>query len=558
MRARWTVSGAVAAACALACALPMVAHASPTEQSMLIDDNELIYAPPSTVANTLQRAAALGIEQVKVSMVWSLVAPDATSTQKPNFNAADPAAYPFGAWDRYDTVVRLAARYGISVYFQFTAPAPLWAVPQQVEHQQYRWYPYTQRPNPAEFGQFVQAVAARYSGTYQAAPPPAQPSSNVLTIPLGGAGGISVPLPNGLTPTQAQAVSTGDVIPRVSTWGIWNEPNESPWLSPQYRLVHHKKVLVAPELYRGLVDAAYASLVATGHGADTIMIAETASGGQTKVMPFVRAMYCVGRSLRPLRGRAATLLGCPASGDPATFAAAHPGLFTAFAHHPYSFDVPPTTKWPLSQYVTIANLPRFEHDLNTIFSVYGKLPAGGVPMYLTEWGYKTNPPNPYVHTSLAEQATWLNEGEYMSWKLPYVRSNAQFLLYDDHPRAGKRVGSRDYWSTFQTGLLYDDGKPKPAYDAYRLPIWLPTPRHGTRVMVWGELRPANHTTTQYAVIDYLRKGSKSWQQIREVATTSPQGYLVAHVGIPASGLIRLDWLDPTTGEVDYSRTVAVS
>jgi hypothetical protein len=541
----------------LVCALPAHAVASGTEQSILIDDNLLIYSPPSTVAATLQRAAALGIGQVKVSMVWSLVAPDSNSTQRPNFNAADPAAYPAGAWDRYDTLVRLATEYGISVYFQITAPAPLWAVTPHPKEQPFNWYPYTQRPDAAMFGQFVAAVATRYSGTYNASPAPSQPQQNVLNIPLGN-GGLTLPLPNGQTRQQAQAAATANVIPRVSTWGIWNEPNESPWLSPQYRRVHHRRVLLAPLLYRQLVDSAYSALVATGHGADTIMIGETASGGNTKVMPFVRAMYCVGSSLRPLRGSAATVLGCPSASDPTSFAAAHPGLFTAFAHHPYSFDVPPSTRFPLSQYVTIANLRQFEHVLNRIYSAYGKLPSGGVPMYLTEWGYKTNPPNPYVHTSLGEQATWLNEGEFMTWELPFVRSNAQFLLYDDHPRSGKRVGSRDYWSTFQTGLLYVDGKPKPSYDAFRIPIWLPHPHHGRRVTIWGQLRPANHTTTQFAVVEYERRGSHSWQQIREVATTSPEGYLVAHVALPAAGLVRLDWLDPATGAVDYSRFAPVS
>lgn len=554
MHVRSPVLGAIAAACALVCALPAIARASPTEQSILIDDNELIYATPSQVAQTLQRAAALGIEQVKVSMVWSLVAPDADSTHRPDFNAADPAAYPPGAWDRYDTLVRLATEYGISVYFQFTAPAPLWAVPANPKNQPYRWYPYTQRPDPTAFGQFVAAVATRYDGAYHADPPASQPTpSNSLTL-----GGLTVTLPNGLTGAQAEAVATGPVIPRVSTWGIWNEPNEGTWLDPQYKVVHHRQLLVAPLLYRQLVDSAYASLVATGHGSDTIMIAETASGGTTKVMPFVRALYCVGRSLRPLHGAAATAIGCPASGDPTAFAAANPGLFTAFAHHPYSFDVPPSTRFPLSEYVTIANLPQFEHDLNTIFSEYGRLPPGGVPMYLTEWGYKTDPPNPYVHTSLAQQAAWLNEGEYMSWRLPYVRSNAQFLLYDDHPRAGKRPGSRSYWSTFQTGLLYVNGQPKPAYAAYRIPIWLPDPLSGRRVTIWGQLRPANHSSTQFGIVEYERRGSTTWQQIREVATDSPQGYVVAHVPIPAPGLVRLDWLDPSTGDVDYSRAATVN
>jgi hypothetical protein len=555
MQAWRKVFGALAAACALLGALPAHAFASATEQSILMDDNELIYAPPAQVAQTLQRARALGIEQVKVSMVWSLVSPDASSTHRPDFNASDPAAYPPGAWDRYDTLVRLATAAGISVYFQFTAPAPLWAVPAHPKPQPYRWYPYVQSPNATEFGQFITAVGDRYSGTYNASPPASEPSAAVL-----GLGGISITLPNGVTRAQAQAAATADVIPRVTTFGLWNEPNLGTWLNPIYKIVHHRHVLVSPLIYRRLVDAGYAGLAATGHGGDTILIGETASRGGIRPLPFVRALYCAGSSDRPLRGASATAIGCPSSGDAATFVAAHPGLFDGigYAHHPYSFDVPPNHRYSLSDYVTLANLPQFEHHLNRIFSAYGKLPSGGVPMYLTEWGYKTNPPDPYVHTSLSQQATWLNQGEFMSYELPYVRANAQFLLYDDHPRAGKRVGSRDYWSTFQSGLLYTNGKPKPSYAAFRIPIWLPNPRHSGRVTIWGQLRPADHMSTQFAVVEYKRAGSAAWQQIREVQTSSPQGYLVAHVSLPAAGQIRLDWLDPGTGNVEYSRVVDVS
>jgi hypothetical protein len=392
--------------------------------------------------------------------------------------------------------------------------------------------------------------------------PAAVQQPSVLKIPIDelGIGDLSIKLPNGLTGAQAQVAATSPAIPRVSTWGIWNEPNEGTWLNPQYKVVaRHRHVLVAPMLYRGLVDAAWTALAAGGHGSDLILIGETASGGTTRPVPFVRALYCVGSSDRPLQGAAATAIGCPASGDPATFASDHPGLFdgVGYAHHPYSFDVPPSHHYKLSKYVTLANLPTFENDLNSIFTAYGKLPSGGVPMYDTEWGYKTNPPDPYVRTSLAQQATWLNEGEYMSYNLPYVHSDAQFLLYDDHPRQGARVGSRSYWSTFQTGLLTTAGNPKPAYTAYRIPIWLPRARHGPRVTIWGQLRPANHASTQFAVIEYERRGTNSWRQLRELQTANPQGYLVAHVGIPAAGQVRLDWLDPVTGNLEYSRPVNV-
>ena len=148
-------------------------------------------------------------------------------------------------------------------------------------------------------------------------------------------------------------------------------------------------------------------------------------------------------------------------------------------------------------------------------------------MYLTEWGYKSNPPNPFVKTSLTEQATWLNQGEYMTWKDSYVRALDQFLLVDDKPRAGARKGSLSYWSTFQSGLLFADGSQKPAYAAFRIPIWLPSASHA-RLTVWGELRPANHSALQTAELQYQRRGSSSWTNARAIQTSNSEGFLLAH------------------------------
>ena len=244
-------------------------------------------------------------------------------------------------------------------------------------------------------------------------------------------------------------------LPRVNYWGIWNEPNEGAWLNPQWRTVGRGgRVLIAPLLYRQLVDAAYSAFRATGHAHDTILIGETASRGWIYPIQFVDALYCVNSHNRPLVGTAATNLGCPRSGSRSQFAARNPGLFASeYAHHPYSFDTPPN-RIVSPGLITLANLGVLERTLNGIFATYGKHPRGGVPMYLTEWGYKSNPPNPFVKTSLTQQATWLNQGEYMTWKDRYVRALDQFLLVDDKPRAGARKGSLSYWSTFQSGLLY--------------------------------------------------------------------------------------------------------
>jgi hypothetical protein len=534
--------------CALICVLPTPALASDTQSAMMIDDNQLIYSSSSHTADVMRQLRALGVDQVKVSVVWSLVAPDALGSKRPSFDASDPAAYPSGAWSRYDLIVKQASKLGMGVYFMLQGPVPVWArAAGPVQG------PILSRaPVRSEWSQFVTAVGRRYSGSYVVGGKSADPGNPAPPSLLG--------IPLGLGGSGSAAKSAPAPIPRVSYWEIWNEPNEKSWLSPWYRRQRRRKLYTQPALYRGLVDTAWSALMSTGHAGDTILIGETANVGRLDPIPFARAMYCVGSSDLPLRGRAAAALGCPTSGTPASFLAAHPGLFdaTGYAHHPYAFDVAPNRPYPRRNYVTLQNLPTLERVLGRIYSAYGHPAPGGVPLYLTEWGYESDPPNPFVHTSLGQQETWLNQGEFMSWQYPWVRALAQFELVDDGPKPNTTSGSRLYWSTFQTGLEYANGARKPAYNAYQVPIWLPRAHPGPSVTVWGQLRPADHTTIQYGLVQFARGHSSDYNTLSEVSTTSSEGFLVTHVAIPAAGSLRLAWLNSGTGGVEYSRTVQIS
>lgn len=548
MGGRQRILSVALAVCALLCALPARALASDTESSMMIDDNELIYSTAGNTVSVMEQMKDLGVDDVKVSVVWSLIAPDPNSRTKPNFDATDPAAYPAGAWSRYDLIAREAAKLDMGVYFQLMGPDPTWArEPGPDQGPVLGHYPY-----PSDWQQFVEAVGKRYSGNYVVGSASSSASStgqplSVLGIPLSLGG-------------QSDSSNSSTPIPRVSNWEIWNEPNERSWLNPWYRKQGRRELYIQPEEYRSIVNAAWSALQSTGHGSDTILVGETANQGVLEPIQFVRGLYCVGSNNLPLHGRAAAALGCPTSGTPSSFVAANPGLFdaTGFAHHPYAFDIPPNRPYPERYFVTLQNLPSFERLLTQIYSSYGRNPAGGVPLYLTEWGYESNPPNPYVHTTLGEQETYLNEGEYMTWQDPYVRALAQFELLDDGPKPDTTPGTRAYWSTFQTGLEFSDGTHKPSYDAWEVPIWVPNPQHGSNVTVWAQLRPADHTTVQYAVLQYAQGASTSYGTIQEVSTTSSEGFLVTHVAIPAAGTIRIAFLDPYTGDVTYSRTVPIS
>lgn len=512
------VAAIVCAAAVVEFALPSPAHASSRQLSMLLDDNELIYSTPQHQAATLQTLHSLGVDVVKVSLVWQLIAPNQGSNRRPHFDATNPNDYPPGAWLRWDQLVETAHQLGMKVYFLVIGPSPHWAVPAGNRHQgpTLGWAPKT-----SDYRQFVQAAGRRYSGTFY--------------------DGVD-----------------HQVIPRVSYWGIWNEPNEISWLTPWYRRAGGRTELTQPALYRGLLGAAWSALRATGHASDTIMVGETANRGLMDPQRFVRALYCVDPSLRPLRGRAAASLGCPTSGSRASFVRSNPLLFRgAYAHHPYGFQTAPNRPAPDKTFITLQNIPSFERVLNRIFGVYGQHRAGGVPLYLTEWGYKTNPPNPYVPTSPAMQATFINQGEYMMWREPYVKGLTQFLLVDSPPVPHTRKNSAVYWSSFQTGLEFINGTHKPSFAAYQIPIWLPKAHHGHNVTVWGQLRPADHSSRQSAAIEFASRGSSTWRQLATVTTTSREGFISTHVSIPAAGLVRLTWTAPD-GSAYSSRSVSVS
>jgi hypothetical protein len=538
---------------------PAAAHAAAGQESSFQDDNSLIFNTTKGTAHALDQLAALGVDRVRVSVFWATVAPAADSRQRPAFDAKDPGAYPPGSWNRYDQLVRLATARGIAVNFDITSPAPLWATGADTPRTDIAP---TYKPDPAEFASFVQAVGTRYSGSYRA---PAVAASRAAGVPR-QAPPLCVLLGNCPPVGTPPGPTSGDPLPRVSYFSIWNEPNQPGWLTPQWAPGPTGGLVeTAPRLYRGLVDAAFNALQASGHGSDTILVGETAPKGLNqrgttraiKALRFVRALYCVDARLRPLLGTSAEARGCPAQGDAKAFAAAHPGLFaaTGYAHHPYELTFAPDKRPKDRDYVTIANLSSLTSTLRTIFTRAGHRAAP--PLYLTEFGYNTNPPN-RAGVTWAQQAAYLNQAEYLARRNPAVRTLTQFLLVDDAQRPGSD-GTLATSATFQTGLKTVKGTPKPSYAAYGLPLWVPETviRRGRKLHVWGLVRPARrlgHKPLRVAV--QLLTGGKP--RTLATVTTSADGILDVRLALHGAGDLRLAWKDPRTGRTAVSRTVAVS
>jgi hypothetical protein len=498
-----------------------------------VQEQSLLTATPVQLADELQALRQLGVQHLRIAMHWDAIAPAASSRLRPaGFDATDPAAYPAAAWQPYDTAVQTAARYGIGVSFDVAGGAPLWAAQRAPSAAlAHVWY-----PSASEFGQFVQAAGSRYSGTY---------------LPPGGTARL----------------------PKVSSWSVWDEPNAgASSLAPQTV----KGVEVAPQLYRSLADAAFASLHRTGHARDTILVGELGPTGRAdpksslpmEPLRFLRALFCVDPSYRRLSGKAAAQRGCPSTAAASRrFRASNPALFrpTGWSYHPFPIGAaPPSAPAPPQQpdSVALADLARLEQSLDSTQRAYGSRQR--FPIYLTEYGYNTRPPQPRNAVSPGAQAAYLNQAEYIAWHDRRVRTLTQYSLVDS-----PAIPSID--GAFGAGLVFANGQPKPSFDAYRLPIAMPTvtAARGVPLELWGCIRPAHFAIPdtgrgQLAQIIFEPASSGPYLEFGVARVSSASNcYFDLKVQLPESGTVQLAYTypgnDPSlpAGTIIFSRRVRV-
>jgi hypothetical protein len=157
-------------------------------------------------------------------------------------------------------------------------------------------------------------------------------------------------------------------------------------------------------------------------------------------------------------------------------------------------------------------------------------------VYLTEYGFQTNPPDRYSGVSPSTAAVWLNQSDYIAYRNPRVRSVAQYELRDERSLAA-----------FQTGLRFKDGRAKPGLGAYRLPLWVQSQRG--RTMIWGQLR-AGGRGDRVDVLMQARRGA-SWRRLTTVRVTNSRGFLRMYTHRRAYRW-RLRW-KPAGGHTQLSR-----
>lgn len=305
----------------------------------------------------------------------------------------------------------------------------------------------------------------------------------------------------------------------VSLFSIWNEPNHHEFLEPQFNT---NGTPASPAIYRSLYTAGYAGLQAAGLVHPTVLIGETAPEGEAhprrpvrgtnhNVSPitFLRGVLCLSASYR----RARSCPKLPASG---------------WGLHPYASIAGPFHKPTNPESVTIGVLSRMTSALDRAARA-GAIPSH-LPIYITEFGV-IGTRNRFLGVPVARQAEYQAIAERIAYSNPRVASFSQYLLRDDIARSRSHVG-------FQTGLEYSNGKPKPLFAAF--PVPLTVTHRGNGYSLWGFVRPAGGATQ--VTIEAERRGSRRFTVLAKVETNS-LGYWT-HSSQVAAGVWRVRWRSP--------------
>jgi hypothetical protein len=291
---------------------------------------------------------------------------------------------------------------------------------------------------------------------------------------------------------------------RITRYLLFNEPNHSDWLRPQKK---NGRPLAA-HLYRDLANKAIPAIRRADPGPDIVIGSLAPSGSDsgsrnapTRPLAFLRAMACVKRNLRPMRrGPCRHFKAVSADG---------------FALHPHGIKLSPDKHARSRDDAPLADLSRFTRVLDRLTRKRRVRVTGGgrFPLHLTEFGYQSKPPDPYLGVSLRKQARWLSRGTERAWGNPRVR-NLTWYVWRDEP------GSTSGW---QSGVYRTNGRRKPALKAFRFPFRASTSR------IWGQVRPG--TTHEVTIEGRARRGA--YRALRQVSTDA-YGAFTVRMRVPRS------------------------
>ena len=220
-------------------------------------------------------------------------------------------------------------------------------------------------------------------------------------------------------------------LPAVRHWLAWNEPNNPIFLRPQWKMVARKWRVQAAYDYAKICSSIYAGVKATRLAGQKVACGATGPRGNDAP-----------RSSRP-------------STSPLVFMTAlrRAGLrrMDAYAHHPYygHRSEKPTTVSKSKKAVTIGNI-------GVLNKLVTRLWGRKTRVWVTEYGYQTNPPDRLFGVSYRNQARYMQQAIAMAKKTRRIDMFIWFLIRDE-PRL----------SGWQSGVVTRRGARKPAFRAFQ-------------------------------------------------------------------------------------------
>ncbi len=402
---------------------------------------------------TTKRMRAAGASAVKIVISWNRIAP---AERQPGFDPINPFD-PSYDWHELDREVNLAVGAGLEpIVVLFGAPAWAEGAPDRSGRG-------IGAPDPTQLALFARAAALRYSGIYQG-------------------------------------------LPRVRYWGVWNEPNVSLFMLPQFE--NGKPVSVAR--YREMVNGVYAS-VKRVHADNFVIAGELFPNGVRH--PGLQAVA----PLAFLRG-----LLCLSGGKHSRRTCRTPVHADIVSVHPYSSGGPSALPANADN-VWIGNLSSVRTLIMAAKRAGSLLSTGPVGFWVTEFAWSTNPPRA-GGAPVALDARWIAEALYRM-----SRSGVSLATYfglNDDP---------DVSSIFQTGLYYgcaggiQCAMPKPGLAAFRFPFVAYTTSRKREVVVWGRTPAGVRGSVQV-----LSSAGAAWRRLT-LLRTNGDGIFAARLRIPGNG-----------------------
>jgi hypothetical protein len=394
-------------------------------------------------------------------LTWRRVA-----TRKPAepANPRDPAY----DWAAFDREIALAASHSLDPIVTVMS-APSWAEGAG------RGAAGSVRPDPVALGQFARAAASRYDGGFVA--------------------------------------GSGDVLPAVRHWQVWNEPNRAYFLSPQYV----NGSLVAADWYRAMVNR-FADAVHDVDRANVVVAGGLAPFGRTghaAPLQFMRDLVCMSR--RPHRPvcRATT-------------------RFDAWSTHPYTSGGPARHAYRRDD-VSIGDLPEMRRLLSAAVRDGRVVSTRKVDFWVTEFAWDSDPPDRYG-VPTARHARWTAEALYRMWRSGV--SVVTWFLTKDHP-----IGR----SPYQSGLYTAAGRRKRSLTAFRFPL-VAFPSGNGRVLVWGRTPWGRPGTV---VVEHKPAPATRWRRIATV-TANADGIFSRRFRISRRGSVRARLTDGTATALPFT------